>query len=317
MKKQLFVLGLAVAALASCTNEEVTDIADSNVIGFKAPFVGNATKAVTDADNSSLQNFYVYGKKNDADFLPNEKVYKSGTAWGYDDIQKWEAATYNFAAYSNGGTATDVDGKIETGVSYDATDGLEIADYKVGTDNRDLVASISSTNINSTNTPVEFTFNHTLAKVKFTVQSSMGTNEITISDLNVTGVKDKATLTYKSTEPIISWTTPSDDRTITSVMGPTTTNNPISDEFVVIPQKNEITVTFKAAITVDDTPINKQLSATIAADNCDWKAGMCYNYVATIDASDMDVITFTLAGVTAWDDYTDIPTGDLSSQDAN
>lgn len=316
MKKQLFVLGLAVAALASCTNEEVTDIADSNVIGFKAPFVGNATKAVTDVDNSSLQNFYVYGLKNSTALLTNEKVYKNGTAWGYDDIQKWVAATYSFAAYSNGGTATDVDGKIETGVSYDATDGLEIADYEVSTDNRDLVASISSTDINTTNTPVEFTFNHTLAKVKFTVQSSMGTNPINISDLSVTGVKDKATLTYTSAGGA-SWTNPTDNRTLSGATGTTTTDAPYSDEFVVIPQKNEITVTFKAAITVDNTPINKQLSATIAADNCDWKAGMCYNYVATIDASDMDVITFTLAGVTAWGDYTDIPTGDLSSQDAN
>lgn len=315
MKKQLFVLGLAVAALASCTNEEVTDIADSNVIGFKT-FVGNATKAVTDVDNKSLQNFYVYGLKSSTPLLTNEKVYKSGTAWGYDDIQKWEAATYNFAAYSNGGTATDVDGKIETGVSYDATSGLKIADYEVGTDNRDLVASISTTDISSTNTPVEFTFSHTLAKVKFTVQSSMGTNEIAISDLSVTGVKDKATLTYTSAGGA-SWTTPSNARTLPGAAGTTTTDAPYFDEFVVIPQNNEITVTFKAAITVEDTPINKQLSATIAAASCDWKPGMCYNYVATIDASDMDIITFTLDEVTPWANYTDTPTGDLSSQDAN
>lgn len=313
MKKQLFVLGLAVAALASCTNEEVTDIADSNVIGFKT-FVGNATKAVTGVDNNTLQNFYVYGLKDSAPLFTNEKVYKNGTAWGYDNIEKWVAATYNFAAYSNGGTE-GVDGKIDNAnVSYDATDGLEIANYVVGADNRDLVASISSTNINSTNTPVEFTFNHTLAKVKFTVQSSMGTNAIAISDLSVTGVKDKATLTYNtSADPVSSWTIPSEDRTLSGAAGTTTTDAPYSDEFVVIPQKNAITIAFKAAITVDKTPINKDLSATIDADNCDWKPGMCYNYVATIDATDMDIITFTLEEVTPWPDYTDTPTGDLTS----
>lgn len=315
MKKQLFVLGLAVAALASCTNEEVTDIADSNVIGFKT-FVGNATKAVTGVDNNTLQNFYVYGLKDSAPLFTNEKVYKNGTAWGYDNIEKWVAATYNFAAYSNGGTE-GIEGKIDNAnVSYDATDGLEIKDYVVGTDNRDLVASISSTNINSTNQPVEFTFNHTLAKVKFTVQSSMGTNGIAISDLSVTGVKDKATLTYTSAGGA-SWTTPSDTRTISGATGTTTTDAPYSDEFVVIPQKNAITIAFKAAITFDDEAINKNLSATIDAENCDWKAGMCYNYVATIDATDMDIITFTLEKVTPWPDYTDTPTGDLSSQDAN
>lgn len=333
MKKQLFVLGLAVAALASCTNEEVTDIADSNVIGFKAPFVGNVTKTVANVETANLQNFYVYGYKGATAILTNEKVYKSGTAWGYDDLQKWATGqTWDFAAYSNAGISEDADGKIGTGVSFTTTDGLKIADYET-TENKDLVASISTTDISTTNQPVAFTFYHTLAKIKFTIQSAMGNEEMTISDFTVTGVKDKATLTFKkATAPTggveISWqmNNTHTDKTISEpTFGTITTAESKSHEYVVIPTQTVATegmkISFDASIADPEsagTTIDKTLTATIAQDKCDWEAGMCYNYIATVDASDMDVITFTLESVTPWDNTdVEIAPDDLTSQDAN
>ena len=320
MKKQLFMLGLAVAALAGCTNEEVTDIADSNVIGFGKAFVGNPTKAVAEVTDDNLQNFYVFGYKGSTAILTNEKVYKSGTAWGYNDIQKWEASqTWSFAAYSNAGTATN-DGKID-GVTYSTAGGLEITDYTVGTENKDLVASISSTDISTTNTPVQFTFLHTLARVKFTIQSAMGINEVSITDFKVTGAKDKATLTFTSTSGgEISWGIASDARTMNGANGTATTETPYTDEFVVIPQKPESGITIKFSASIDDpedsgsSTIQKSLQAVVGTDNCDWKAGFCYNYIATIDATDMNIITFELANVEPWADYTDIDAGDLTNQ---
>ena len=60
MKKSLFVLGVAVAALASCTNEEVTEVAQNRVIGFNS-FVNNNTKAVTVVNSLANSEFYVFG----------------------------------------------------------------------------------------------------------------------------------------------------------------------------------------------------------------------------------------------------------------
>ena len=51
MKKSIFLLGMAVAALASCTNEEVTQVAENRTIGFAGAFVDNATKADITKDN--------------------------------------------------------------------------------------------------------------------------------------------------------------------------------------------------------------------------------------------------------------------------
>lgn len=318
MRKSLLLLGVAVAALASCTQNEVLDIAESNVIKFNNAFVGNATKVVTGVDNSSITNFYVYATKDGASFFANENVFKNGNAWGYDNTKLWEAGTYVFAAYSNGGNGAKGDGKIASGVSLETNSGnqIKIADYEVGDKNYDLVASVSTTDLSTVNTPVEFTFKHTLAKIKFTIESSMGdVNKVTITDFTVTGLKDKATLTFDNSNGA-SWTIPGEDRAISNVaFGEATTSTPAAEEFVVIPQNNEMTVKFKASITVDDTTVNKELTATIPADNANLKANMCYNYIATIKGTDMDIIEFAAPVVTNWEDYTDTDAGDLSSQD--
>ena len=61
MKKSMFLLGLAVAALASCTNEEVVNVTDqqTGVISFAGSGLNNITKA--DMDGTTLKSFQVYG----------------------------------------------------------------------------------------------------------------------------------------------------------------------------------------------------------------------------------------------------------------
>lgn len=61
MKKSLFVLGVAVAALASCTQSEVLEVAENRAIGFDA-FVGNTTKTLpSSVAKDNFRKFYVYG----------------------------------------------------------------------------------------------------------------------------------------------------------------------------------------------------------------------------------------------------------------
>lgn len=303
MKKSIFLLGMAVAALASCTNEEVTQVAESNVIKFE-PFVGKTTKSlpVTEVDNESIKNFYVFATKDaNNSFFNNEKVYESSTenVWVYDDLKQWEAKEHKFAAYSNGGT-DGKDGKIEN-ATWDGTK-LSFSDYSVNySDQRDLVASISATNLSTYNQPVTFNFSHTLAMIKFTLKSTLGDddNKITITDFKVNGAKNKATLDFNSSSA--TWTTPSDNVELThkdsNAFEVTTTAPGESDEFIVIPQTATLTITFKATISGLQ---EKTLKATIS--NTKWDPGFRYNYVATIDGSSMDVIEFADPTVKDWDD---------------
>ena len=89
MKTNLFLLGMAAAALVGCTKNEVTDISNSKAIGFET-FVNNSTKTVENDEgktNTNLSAFYVYGGSEKSQNLFNgERVYK-GHAWQYDNIK--------------------------------------------------------------------------------------------------------------------------------------------------------------------------------------------------------------------------------------
>lgn len=313
MKKQLFVLGLAVAALASCTNEEVTDIADSNVIGFKAPFVGNTTKAGLSEDNqwgtSKLPaQFFVYGNTDaSTEIFKNVKVYNSNNQWVYDDLKQWTSGnTYKFAAYS----VTDNTGLPSANgtVSFDYTNHeLTITGYTSNnTYQQDLLIATSDKNLNSANEPVDFTFKHALAMVKFTFQSSLSDeNPITISNFKVAGMHTKGNVAINNTNKTVSWTAQAAESPVVDFTDDTweqvkTTVPVASDEFVVIPQTSTtVTVTFTAAVKgLSD----KNLKAEITAN---WEAGKRYNYVATITGTDMDVIEFAAPIVEDWGAYND------------
>lgn len=308
MRKSLLLLGVAVAALASCTQNEVVEVAESNAIKFDA-FVGKTTKAaVTEVGNDNIKAFHVYGTKDGVPgFFDGDEVYESGTAnvWIYDNLKMWETGkTYTFAAYSNGG----VKGSASTSaVAWNGTN-LTITDYNAGTEQKDLLVSIASnaSTVASQNDPVSFTFSHALALIKFTIKSDLGdgNNAVEISEFKVTGINSTADLTYSGSG--IAWTGYEIPQDLSSANFTTESSEPgVSDSFVVIPGESNVsfTVSFKATIGDGNSIPAKTLTATISNQN--WTAGFRYNYVATITGSDMDVITFADPQVSPWVDATD------------
>lgn len=304
MKKSLFVLGVAVAALASCTQNEVVDIAESNAIKFDA-FVGNPTKAVTEVDNDNIEAFHVYGTKNGATgFFDGDQVYESGTAdvWIYDNLKTWETATYTFAAYSNGGVKNAAS---TSNVEWNGTS-LTIENYDAWTEQKDLLVSIASNAdaLGSQNVPVQFTFKHALALIKFTIKSDLGdgNNAVKISNFTVTGINSTANLTYSSEG--VAWAGHKTPQGLSSADFSTESSTPgESDSFAVIPGESNVsfTVSFTATIGDGASIPAKTLTATISNQN--WTAGFRYNYVATITGADMDVITFADPTITAWEEW--------------
>ena len=305
MKKSLFVLGVAVAALTGCSQSEVTDIAESSA-NSKA-FVGNPTKSATVVDNNNIQSFYVYAYENDNALLTNENVYLQNGLWAYDNIKVWNnGSTYAFAAYSNGGTAKGV-GSLEN-VSYDKNAGeLKISSYTANGDD-DLLASISTETLTN-NVPVAFTFKHVLSMVKFTVKSGLGNDkELMINSLTVEAnkVQNNGDLTYSTAAT--NWELAQSGQTYASLSAAglnATTETPAEAEFTVLPQtvSGGFTVTINATITPEGgEAIDKTFTATIIEDNAKWDEGNRYNYIATIKATDMDIIEFDAPQVDDWND---------------
>ena len=321
MKKSLFVLGVAAAVLTGCSQSEVTDIAESSAIKFSKAFVGNPTKSATVVDNDNIQSFYVYAYKNEDALLTNENVYLQNGLWAYDNIKIWDnAATYSFAAYSNGGTAKGA-GSLEN-VSYDKGAGtLKISSYTAGGDD-DLLASISTETLAEANTPVAFTFKHVLSMVKFTVKSGLGNDkELVIKSLTVEAnkIQNNGDLTYSTAAT--SWELAQSGQTYASLSAAdlnATTETPAEAEFTVLPQdvSGGFTVTIEATITPEgESAINKTFTATIPADNAKWKVGNRYNYIATINATDMDIIEFDAPKVDNWNNI--LPGTDVDVTEQN
>lgn len=312
-------MGVAVAALSSCTQSEVLNVADNNVIKFENAYVGKATRAATVLDNSNFGSFYVYGYDSNAsgsDVFTGENVFKGdGTAWGYDNLKPYdENAVYTFAAYSDGGT-TKGTGQLAS-VAFNKTDDpvtLKITGYTT-TDNKDLIVSFSHTNIDDANAPVAFTFKHALAQVKFTIQSALGDeNKIAISNFSVKGFADNANLTYTMGQnhevDAISWDNLGGGNSVTKTINAldndvATTSNSAYGTYVVIPQTvTTLTMTFDATLyKADGSKVEKKgMTATVSGQ--EFTEGFRYNFIATIDGPDMGQISFAEPIVEEWLDY--------------
>ena len=167
--KKLFVMTLAVAALASCSKVETIEPGYKSAIGFGNAFIDNATKA--ELTTSNITNFSVWGTENGAPIFNGLEVRKGDdtqeSAWGYTGTRYWhENSAYKFAAVAphayTGGTVALVNG-LPTTASYTLVDG--------GIDNQVDLLYDAAADVNVTTdlptTAVAFTFEHMLAKVEF------------------------------------------------------------------------------------------------------------------------------------------------------
>lgn len=297
MKKSFLMLGVAAMALASCTQNEVVEYADSRAIQFDA-FVGKSTRAVTELETAGLTQFnvFAYHTGNVVDY--NNVAVKgsgSGTGWKAEANAYWQAGNaYEFAAYS------DQNAAISSGVSF-ADKTLTFTSYTVG--EKDLVAAQTSvTGVTAQySTPVDLTFYHMLSQIKFTFKNSDAAEyNLAISDIKITAGKT-AKGEFKMNEggtPAISWTNASNgEYTITDIAdianGPS--GSTASGSLLILPQSTTgLKVTFTARLTDAGNNViatgNFEAPLTISEDGGDaWKPGYRYNYIAELNGSDVPV----------------------------
>ena len=321
MKKSILVLGLAVAAMTSCTNDEVMEVNQNNLIKFES-FVNKSTRAVTETTNAGLAQFYVlggYGTDTYSNVFNNIAFVKDGSTrtWKPSDSQyeaEWTANVYRFAAYANRNSSEKLSPTFNA-------DGLKFTDYEVS-DDKDLVAALSGevNNSNLDNDEVALTFKHMLSQVKFTFTNTDATHKMEVSNISVSNVNNAGTGTLSSSG--ISWTALKTVNSYTLNYAGTSTNVEAGESYnpdyqMVIPQTlntsgKEIQITFtirfydgNGAVVSTETFSNVSLvydnDRTVGEGNKNfnaWKPGYRYNYTASFPA-DPKTIRFT-ATVTDW-----------------
>lgn len=333
MKRSFFVLGVAVAALASCTNEEVVDMPQSRAIQF-GTFVNHSTRSnVTETTDQTLDKFFVFGNYDENTWTPvysNVQV-NGGQVGGTGDQEVWtpeqtaywiDGKKYRFGAYSDGGNQNSA-------ASFDVNEHkMEFDNYTVD-NTKDLIVAIPAdvTAKESVNPRVDLSFYHMLSQVKFTFENTDSHDYIMeISDIKVNAVKTATgTATYGEEKLTIDWETESaskedyDFGTLNDIAAEVGDDTHSTTCFV-IPQENQnLEVTFTATFSDASGEI---ASSTFkgnlnyqgdyeGTENGEWTPGFKYNYKVTINGSIVkpdlkeQIIEFKVSAVDGWTDATD------------
>lgn len=311
MKKSLFLLGVAVAALTSCTNNEVMEVAENRAIGFSS-FVGNTTKAATEFTGAATSaDIYVIGYYGENNGTLDQPVFKNELG---STLYYWnEGKDYIFGAYADGKA-----GKFDD-VAFDAAKSvLTFTDYTPST--KDLVAAVSDKVENVTAASqgaVSLSFKHMLAQVGFTFNTQVGQEyTLAISDIQIEKAIKTATGTYTKSGDAIDWQGTATDEgeasytyaAIVDLANGTTNSN--SEYNLVIPQAvSGIQVTFTASINgvgIDPAKTRKITVPLPTTPVSKWTAGYKYNYTTTINAEDitdeLKPIQFTVEEIPTWEE---------------
>ena len=318
MKKIFFAL-CAVAALASCSNNEIVNL-DQEAIAFDNAFVDNGTRAATDnftIETDELLGFNVWATTQRPDqngvaqpivpILANEAVSRANASspWGYatDKTQYWiPGNTYQFVAAKNYKDVTVVNG-LPTAFTYDATsqaDVLYAADTRVG-----MAAGA--------NAPVAFTFDHLLSKAYFTVKVGAFENAnytYRVSNIVLNDVVNNAT--YAVAGGVWTPTAGSvydltfDHIAAAAKLGASTTNTSDLARLLVPATYTDLNVTCTVETLYSDDVIDVQNYNTNIAQ--EFVKGYVYNFILTLGAPG-DAIKFTVTRVNEW-----IPTGNTNNE---
>ncbi len=333
--KKIFLIGLAATAmLASCSNDETVEMAQSKAIGFSNAFVNNGTRSIVDPSftTKTLEDFAVYG------FTQNGQIFNGTTVsapeWTYTPLQYWVAGnTYTFGAIApaaqkdNVSNVTLADSKVGMEVAF-TNDGM--VDLLHAAPENPVVcddAFLAQTNIPK----VGLTFNHQLSKVKFSFVNAVGEGyNVKVTNVKIKDAKATGTLTIGTTN---AWS--AQDGSVELAFGDAKTDEANSEiiangaemesynEMLMIPTDNtaEYTVTFDAYLYQGDILLNKDglaYSHTTTIKGVELKLGYCYDFKASLTHENitdkpLNLIEFDVINIEDWnetdiDQELDVPT---------
>ena len=341
--KKILLSVFAVAALASCfQNEDIVSTSDSNAIKFDS-YVGNTTKAIDPSlTKATLHSFQVWGNtqgdhtivNGTAAIVPiftNVNVNDNSGSWAYaaEYTQYWiDGNTYNFAAVVNG-AVTKLENNLPKEISYTADD-LE--------DQLDLLYDEVKGVTRDTNgdSVVDFTFDHLLSKAVFTFENTTDTPAdptkpqviYTVSNIQIAGLSSSGVYTVGAgwgttntslTEAfghIVAESANAKVDTPANIVEETTGKS--NYERLLIPGTYNATVTCTINLylngKVDKDNLADVINYSYTFDNgLELKPGYSYNF--SLSAGLNDQILFNVTEVNGWTE--NYPTFDQPNHDNN
>lgn len=300
--KKLFIMGLAAMGLAltACNSDETVEMAKGKAIGFSS-FVDKSTRA-TDVTLANLNSMEVYGWRSDNKgdkqiFNAQEVTVDQNGVGTYSPLKYWEANyTYNFeaiapkagekgvqfAAAKTGGTIT-FDNDAQTDLIYAKATKKEMPEKITGDPGK-----------------VNFTFQHQLARVKFTFKNTFPSNaaaKISVKDVKITNAyKNGTIITPAATDAKWNVTNVTNNTFVVSFANSATkapTNLVAStgvgetDHMYLIPTAKEESYKVTFTVTLDQNGATTDYNHSVTINTTQLR-GMSYNYVAEINEKNIN-----------------------------
>ena len=339
MYKKIFMGIAAVAALTlvSCSSDDLNSLSDNSskneAISFDG-YLGRSAVAVNgsrgseltkDALQKSTEGFGVFGNYSSEgtataygkNWFDNEHVTYKTSVWTYEPLKYWLPQGHiDFLAY-----APFVGGTMLTGSSINFTVANKVTEQK------DLLWA-NAANKTKADNPVKFTFKHALAKIGYTVKTSVadaGTT-ITLNKITLAGSADGTSKAFcpKGTIDLSTgvWTPSTSDEKLnfewfTNTSGTVLTteaaDNAADNFLFVIPQDFSASATDKLYVIVEYT-IEGYKGVTTPMKNTvyqkleqEFKQGKAYTINLTIGLTPIEFDVTTVEG------WTDINQGEINS----
>ena len=300
--KKIILAAMALAAFVACNKAEVIETQEGEQIAFSNAFVENTTKAATDPSLGTTANpftsFNVWGTVGGVAIYNGAEVTgivgstivdgKETNLWTCTSVKQYwiKDAQYKFSALANAGTVTLGDDKLPAKTTFDATAA-----------NVDLLYAepVSRVGVASGNAPVEFTFNHLLSKVKFTVINnsaaatgySFDVKNITIT-CPKTGTIELADKTWENLSTAAAYSIP------TVTVNNSTASAECASELLLIP--GSVSINYTVDIKCDGTTLATHTPT--AAYTATLVGGNSYNFVVNVAVG--EEITFSVDQNPSW-----------------
>lgn len=214
--KKLFIAIAALAAMTSCSQDEVMEVAQKEAIAFNNGFINNATRAIDPSvTNTTVSQFNVWGTVTAEGGTATTAIFENtnvtgtagiGNIWDTEVTQYWIAgAKYNFAGLINAGE------NVETGSDDLPSKVTFTQNYENETD---LLYARSKENIvgkATGNSAVPMTFDHMLSKVGFKITNNNAASSgytYKVTDIKITSAlatTGTATITSTSSANSFAW----------------------------------------------------------------------------------------------------------------
>lgn len=299
--KKLFIAMLAVAAVTACAKDEAISL-NQEAIDFGSPFVENSTRATDPSlgtTDKPFTKFQVWGTAGNVAIYAGENVSGSvgpNSVWTCTKQNFWvNGVVYKFAAVANGDanvdmkTKVDVENGLPKTISYTA-DGVSDLIYaeNFGLNDNGIVGKPAGQN-----SAVALTFNHLLAKAKFTVTTGAIVDgyHYEVTNIKITNAYGSGVYNVDSE----TWGDTSVSPQAFDNITVNATSVESANEKLLIPVEN-VAVSFTAALYFGDEVIWSD-TVTKTLEN-DLVAGNSYNF--TIGLNIGEEIKFNVATNPGW-----------------